>query len=231
MKKKYSWLLTCLFCLSFAFTSCSDDGGAPTSLIPASAKGVYTDARDGNEYQWVRYGNLEWMAQNFRYDLGDEDNCTVYTGDAKTLDPKVYGRLYTYQGAVDACPDGWRLPTDEDWQNLEKVMGMSASEANQKDVWRGNVAKRFLSLYGTVTDFNALLAGWYFPHTNMGLLGCRYYGVYAAFWTSTKDKSEANGYFYRKFYYGSDGIFRSSTAPEMGFSVRYVRDAQNSSDE
>ena len=44
-------------------------------------------------------------------------------------------------------------------------------------------------------------------------------------------KSEANGYFYRKFYYGSDGIFRSSTAPEMGFSVRYVRDAQNSSDE
>lgn len=226
MIKKYNLLLAILICLPFAFTSCSDDDDVPASLIPASDKGVYTDERDGNEYQWVRYGNLEWMAENFRYDLRDEDYCRVYSGDSRTLDPKVYGRLYTYQGAVDACPEGWRLPTDEDWQCLEMAMGMSASDAGKKDAWRGNIAKRILSIYGTATDFNALLAGWYFPHTNMGLSGCRYYGVYAAFWTATQDQSEANGYYYRKFFYSNDGIFRSSTAPDMGFSVRYVRDAK-----
>ena len=131
MIKKYNLLLAILICLPFAFTSCSDDDDVPTSLIPASDKGVYTDERDGNEYQWVRYGNLEWMAENFRYDLRDEDYCRVYSGDSRTLDPKVYGRLYTYQGAVNACPEGWRLPTDEDWQSLEMAMGMSASDAGK----------------------------------------------------------------------------------------------------
>ena len=49
MIKKYNLLLAILICLPFAFTSCSDDDDVPTSLIPASDKGVYTDERDGND--------------------------------------------------------------------------------------------------------------------------------------------------------------------------------------
>lgn len=207
-------------------TSCSSDDDVDTTPVAASASGTFTDTRDGNEYKWVRYGNLDWMAENYRYDTGNPDYCMVYEGDAQTLDPKVYGRLYTLEAAKEACPEGWRLPTDDDWQNLEQAMGMSASDAARNDDWRGTVAKKMMAIYEKVTDINIQLAGWYFPHTNMGLSGCRYYGVYGAFWTATKDPGQDNCYFYRKFFYNEDGIFRSSTAPEMGFSVRYVRDAQ-----
>lgn len=212
--------------LAFGFASCSSDDDVDTTPVPATAEGTFTDPRDGNEYRWVRYGTLDWMAENYRYDIGNEDICMVYDGDAQKLDAKVYGRLYTYDAAREACPDGWRLPTDEDWQSLEIAMGMPAAAAARNDAWRGSVAKRMMAIYGTVTDINIQLAGWYFPHTNMGMSGCRYYGVYGAFWTATKDPGQDNCYFYRKFFYGKDGVFRSSTAPDMGFSVRYVRDAR-----
>lgn len=101
--------------MSFCLTSCSDDDDAVAKVAP-SATGTYTDPRDGNEYRWVRYGNLEWLADNFRYDTGDESTCMIYNGINSNgpVDENVYGRLYTYKAAVAACPDGWRLPTDAD---------------------------------------------------------------------------------------------------------------------
>ena len=65
MKAKYNLLLM-LMGMSFCLTSCSDDDDAVAKVAP-SATGTYTDPRDGNEYRWVRYGNLEWLADNFRY--------------------------------------------------------------------------------------------------------------------------------------------------------------------
>lgn len=31
-----------------------------------------------------------------------------------------------------------RLPTDDDWKKLEKTLGMSVSEINMSDEWRGS---------------------------------------------------------------------------------------------
>ena len=225
-------LLSIIFLAASTFTimSCSDDDKAPTDYVAASAEGTYTDPRDGNEYKWVRYGNLEWMAENFRYDLNDESKCLVYDDEAEIgrLDEKKYGRLYTYTGAVEACPEGWRLPTDEDWKNLERQMGMSNADANKWD-WRGNVAFRMMSIYDATPQINIQTAGYYTPHMVMGLRGSRYYGVYAYFWTSSVDEQQNKGngfYIFRKFIYNSAQIFRQSTTSEYGMSVRYVRDAQ-----
>lgn len=107
MKAKYNLLLM-LMGMSFCLTSCSDDDDTVAKVAP-SATGTYTDPRDGNEYRWVRYGNLEWLADNFRYDTGDESTCMIYNGINSNgpVDENVYGRLYTYKAAVAACPDGW----------------------------------------------------------------------------------------------------------------------------
>ena len=40
-------------------------------------------------------------------------------------DYKKYGNLYTWEEALEVCPEGWRLPTDEDWQNLEVTFSPS----------------------------------------------------------------------------------------------------------
>lgn len=230
MRTKYYLLLIWMFVgAAISLTSCGDDDDTVAKVMP-SATGTFTDPRDGNEYRWVRYGNLEWLADNFRYDTGDAATCMVYDGTNSNgpLDVDVYGRLYTYKAALDACPEGWRLPTDADWQNLERQMGMSGSDANSWE-WRGHVAKNMMSIYEDKNEFDVLMAGWYFPHSVMGVKGFRHFGTYAVFWTASKDEEQGKGdgfYIYRKFIYNSDQVCRQSTAEEMGMSVRYVRDAQ-----
>ena len=49
-----------------------------------------------------------------------------------------YGLLYTYDAALKALPDGWRLPTDEDWKKLETELYMDGDELGLLEQWRGN---------------------------------------------------------------------------------------------
>ena len=34
------------------------------------------------------------------------------------------GYYYTWAAAQNVCPAGWRLPSDQDWQDLEQELGM-----------------------------------------------------------------------------------------------------------
>ena len=48
--------------MALCFVACDDDEEKIPSVKPTST-GTMTD-NDGNEYQWVRIGNLDWMAEN-----------------------------------------------------------------------------------------------------------------------------------------------------------------------
>ncbi len=226
MKNRFLISLSALLCM-LAFCSCSDDEDTVLSKIPAEAKGQWTDPRDGNVYEWVRYGDTEWMAENFKYNLEGSLIYQNYHDDGMEQNLAKYGRLYDYRGAVAACPEGWRLPTDEDWQKLEQYMGMSKSDAAKFD-WRGDIATRLFSLYGHPCDLNLLLAGYYTNYTIMGTSGYRFMGIFGFYWTATRDESkDGEYYFYRKFTYAKDAVYRQSMEPGNQYlSVRYVRDAQ-----
>lgn len=220
-------LFAVALCLSL--NSCSDDEEAPKDKIPASEQGTYTDPRDGNEYKWVRYGKQDWMAENFRYYLNDDSKCKLYkNSNGKLVDVKKYGRLYTFNAALEVCPEGWRLPTDEDWKELEMTLGMSKSDADKWDE-RGNIASRMLTRYNETCDLNLLLGGYHDPGLAMGLSGFIRLGIYGFYWTASKDTEQGKGdgyYWYRRFVFNQDYVIRQSTSSEMLFSVRYVRDAQ-----
>lgn len=208
------------------FISCSDDDEAPTDQIAPSATGTFTDERDGETYNWVRYGNLDWMAENYRYNLFDDNNCRLYQKDEKDIDVTKYGRLYTHTGALNACPEGWRLPTDEDWKNLEMQMGMSASDANKMDE-RGNIAMRMVSQYDNQPAINILLAGYYMPQMTGGMTGDRFLGAKGYYWTASTDTEKGESfYIFRNFLANSSSIRRQSTTNDYMMSVRYVRDAE-----
>lgn len=145
--KKYLIYICMLWIVSI---SCSNDDNLPN--ICPSATGEYTDERDRNTYEWVRLGNQEWMASNLKYGTpyydneydgpladGDGDPQPV-VADGLNFDVETdfdeHGNLYTWEEALYACPEGWHLPTDEDWQKLEITLGMSKGAAASKG-WRG----------------------------------------------------------------------------------------------
>lgn len=167
-----------------------------------------------------------------------------------------YGYLYTYEAALAAVPEGWRLPSDEDWKKLEAALGMEQSQIDLDNTWRGINAGDYLK-QGGASGFNALFAGCnaYVPKTNGMNYIKKQEGAY--FWTSDirevdvsgstessttrADDDDPNGNDdkssiakvakYRILTLFSPKIWRGDTRIENGyrsvaFSVRCVKDAQ-----
>jgi uncharacterized protein (TIGR02145 family) len=75
------------------------------------------DPRDGQFYPTMGTAGKTWLARNL--DLVTPDSWCY--GDAKEC--AMYGRVYTRNAALKACPPGWRLPSDSDWIDLAKGFG------------------------------------------------------------------------------------------------------------
>lgn len=80
---------------------------------------IFTDSRDGKKYRTVKIGDQIWMAENLNYSSG-----TCYKKEDANCDR--YGRLYTWKDALDASPEGWHLPSKEEWQTLTVILVVRA---------------------------------------------------------------------------------------------------------
>ena len=136
-----------------------------------------------------------------------------------------FGFLYTYEAAQNALPEGWRLPTDEDWKALEEALGMSNGEANQSEAWRGEFEGLLLKEGTEGIGFNAKMGG--------GLLyggvayGSRFQNenAYAYFWTGTTQTMNDSipVAYIRKLNYVENRIFRgTSPTSTPAYSVRAI---------
>lgn len=78
-------------------------------------EGIMKDSRDGKAYKTVKFSNVgqTWMAENLNYKI-DGSRCLL----EKKANCKKYGRLYTWNAAMKACPTGWRVPGLRDWLGL-----------------------------------------------------------------------------------------------------------------
>jgi uncharacterized protein (TIGR02145 family) len=59
------------------------------------------------------------MAENLNYDAGI--GSWIYNENSDLA--VTYGRLYIWETACEVCPDGWRLPSDEEWTELTAYLG------------------------------------------------------------------------------------------------------------
>ncbi|GEM_PF-6891216 len=77
-----------------------------------------------------------------------------YNDDEKECEKN--GRLYDATSSKDACPKGWHLSTDKEWQSLIAAYGGYNSKSNSiKDPKRTYIAL----LPGGASGFNAALEG------------------------------------------------------------------------
>lgn len=88
----------------------------------AEAAAPLTDLRDGNTYETVKYTvtypdktsqSFIWTTKNLNYEI---EGSTCYNSVDEYC--QTYGRLYTWDAANEACPEGWHLPSDEEWYHL-----------------------------------------------------------------------------------------------------------------
>ncbi|RKY62329.1 MAG: hypothetical protein DRP96_00575 [Candidatus Neomarinimicrobiota bacterium] len=143
----------------------------------------------------------------------------------------TYGRLYNWYAVTDSlniAPEGWHVPTDEEWKELEMYIGMTQEEADDigyRGMDEGSKLKSTSGWYnnGNGTDeygFDALPGGYRGYYYGYGKFG--YQGYYAYFWSST----ELNGSYAwgRALYYLYSELSRYNLNKRRGFSVRLVRD-------
>jgi len=190
-------------------------------------KGTFTDNRDGKEYEWLKIGSQIWMTENLAYKV-DTGGSWAYLNDENNV--TVYGYLYSWQVAIVVAPDGWHLPTDNEWKILEKSLGMNDEEVNNLN-WRGidegskiagnNTLWENESLTNNVnfgaSQFLALPAGG-FNMENQSFLGL---GKACYFWTATDNVNNA---YLRILYSSYIRINRTDFPKARGFSIRCVKD-------
>jgi uncharacterized protein (TIGR02145 family) len=205
-------------------------------------EGVF-DSRDGNWYPGILIGNQCWMAKNLKYlpsvvGPGTRSKTVpyyyvygyggLYVSIAKTYihspffvaSYDIFGVLYNYPAAKSACPSGWHLPTDLEFQELENFLDMSEVDI-VKTGWRGAPVGTLLKKNGS-SKFSALFAGFLDTdgkfYSGDGLEVS--YGD-AFFWSSSFLVDSA---WIRSLSSNYSTVYRNRIDKEKGFSVRCLRD-------
>ncbi|MDD4032736.1 MAG: FISUMP domain-containing protein [Bacteroidales bacterium] len=206
---------------------------------------TFTDSRDGHVYYSVTIGSQVWMAENLAYlpavippSSGSyvEPYYYVYGYESAnvsaakaTTNYNTYGVLYNWPAAMTACPEGWHLPSDAEWKQLEMYLGMTQEQADDTS-WRGgtnNEAGKMREA-GTAhwdspnedstneSGFTALPGGYRNP-SGFYMIGSR-----GRWWGSTENGTDSACS--RSLDMGRNDVSRGFEDKDNGLSVRCVRD-------
>ena len=171
--------------------------------------------REGNVYAIKLFpDNKLWMTQNLNINIPGS-----YCYDNAEQNCKRYGRLYTWQSAQEAClalGDGWRLPTNEDWQTMARFFGGVGDDS--KDSGR-TAFKAFL--IGGPSGFNTQFGG------GRSADGKEYARIEAHgfYWTATTTDT-TTAWLYNLGKNGKMVNRHNDTEKKRAFSVRCIHDAE-----
>ena len=189
--------------------------------------GILTDERDGNKYRVTEIGDQVWMAQNLRYAYLQPtyqlDSSSFCHGHVES-NCKSYGRYYLWSAAMDSagifskdgegcgynwkncspkqytrgvCPEGWHIPSAEEWNTLIEFVGGSlfgGRDLKSKGGWSGK--RTSTDKYG----FSALPVRDYKTDPEGRSASFASYGYQANFVSSTVHEDKKYSYEMTMFY-------------------------------
>lgn len=176
---------------------------------------------DENEYKTVQIGNQIWTAENLRttkYRNGDpivkvtdeKEWCDLtrsaycaYNNNEKNV--KKYGYLYNWYAVNDIrklAPEGWHVPTEQEWKVLINCLGGSSMAA-----YRIKTNK---------TEFNFTMGGAREADKFIDILREAY------FWT--KIEYNLNYAFFVNIGLEYESTYQATANKDRGYSVRLVKD-------
>ena len=231
---------------------------------------LLTDYRDGNVYATTtiaipskKYSEV-WMAENLNYKM---KNSYCYEDSTKYCD--AYGRLYTWAAAVGkpesvcgsghecglginkvqgACPKGWHLPSQEEWENLIIAVDGTISgyimsnygtknDAGKKLKSKNGWGWGLIDIKGDGTDFysddgvdaygfSALPAGCKDSYGNYGHWheNCGYLGIFTCFWSSIEVLYRDDLAVYMYLSYDDEWAHLDTKYESGACSVRCIKD-------
>jgi uncharacterized protein (TIGR02145 family) len=121
----------------------------------------------GKDYPTRQYGNVCWMVENLKGGTqeGIDYMHKSYNGQNEGASKGYY---YTWEQAINACPAGWSLPTEAEWNNLRAIIARNENQdENMYNDWANAANRAGYRWYNTVSG-----QGW------------AYNGTRAAFWGS-----------------------------------------------
>jgi len=191
----------------------------------------------GSSYKEVKIGNQVWMAENLNVEkfrngdpiphantlakwrkAGQEGKPAWCYYDNDPANGKKYGRLYNWYAVNDLRglePEGWHVPSKDEWKILSSFLGGSES-----------AAKKMKSTSGWEKDGNGNNESG-FSALPAGILSTEYdyefggLGVIAFWWSSTERRENA---WYRVIEYTDRGGIYQDIDKLHGLSVRCIKD-------
>ena len=196
---------------------------APTMV---ESDGTVSDG-EGNIYPVLQIGDQYWMGANListedrngnpidSYCYGDlEDNC------------QIYGRLYTWEAAMNGsrqegargiCPEGWHIPSMEEWADLINHIGTEGTAGGKlKEAGFGHWL-RSSNLASNDSRMTILPAGW-FDFTG------EFRGLGAVCFLRSSSSPDPYEVYVWEVRSSSAGVERGSLHPDDAIPLRCIKD-------
>ncbi len=191
---------------------------------------------EGNIYHTMKIGSQVWMVENLkttRYNDSTEiplvTDSVVWNNistpaycwmNNNSANKESYGALYNWYAVNTGklCPEGWRVPTNEEWETLIEYLGginLAGGKLKENGLAHWNAPNEGAS---NSSGFTALPGG------------CRvteeiifYYFLFAGYWWTSTEEDPGNAWWWN-VNYANAATLGYYINKGYGFSVRCIKD-------
>ncbi len=207
--------------INFTGANCSECASGWSGENGQCNKSTFTDQRDNTTYAVVAINDQIWLGEHLRYAGSEAAPVTSYE--------TASGRLYPLETALTVCPEGWHLPTSDEFDDLMRYVDFHAASTDNlsalitKTGWQNFIEDDITG--SDLFDFAVLPSGYYRDEELTADKRC------TILWSATADKLylyEDQTYYALQigscsYIYDDSGVFIDTHYTDEYHAVRCIK--------